>query len=160
MRPAKIGGDGVLEFLPSCDESPAKRTQLLFAGPPALKTLRLCPKAQLLKRCHDLVVVIGGVALLARLPHDLLAVDGVAVDHRGDLAIRGSEIEADAAAVQVAPEGPRGLALLGDLCRFAGHYGEGLLEAPLAHEAAIELALPPGAVAGAEMAPTPADPPA
>ena len=50
-------------------------------------------------------VVVGRVGLLDRLPHDLLAEDRLAVDHRRHLEVGRAEVEADAAAVEVAAQG-------------------------------------------------------
>ena len=48
---------------------------------------------------------------LHRVPEDLLAEHDLAVDHGGGLAVAGAEIEADPAAVEVAAQRDRGLAL-------------------------------------------------
>ena len=80
------------------------------------------------------------VGLLARLPDDLLAEDRLAVDHRGDLAVGGAQVEADAAAVQVAAQRLAALARRGHFGSVAGHDGERVRVDLLAHEVVIELA--------------------
>ena len=70
---------------------------------------------------HDLVIVVGRILLIARVPLHLCAVYRLAVNHRAELPVAGAEIEADAAALQVAAQrdgallGRRGLVGVGDL---------------------------------------------
>ena len=87
------------------------------------------------------------VGLLARLPDHLFAVDRLAIDHRADLAVGGAQVEADAAAVQVAPERLAGLAGRRDIFRgVTGNDREGLFVDLLAHEVVVELARAAGGV--------------
>ena len=60
---------------------------------------------------HDLVDVPLRVGLVHRVPEDLLAEHDLAVDHGGGLAVAGTEVEADPAAVEVAAQRDGGLAL-------------------------------------------------
>ena len=57
-----------------------------------------------LQRIDDPFDVIIDVALKIRVPDDLLAVDGFAVDDRRAFAVRASEVETDPAAVEMAAE--------------------------------------------------------
>src|ERR1017187_2675010 len=52
----------------------------------------------------DAVVVILRVALHGGVPGDLVAEDDLAIDDGGALAVAGAQVEADAAAIQVASE--------------------------------------------------------
>ena len=55
----------------------------------------------LAQRIHDLIEVPLRVGLRPGIPHRLIAEDRLAVNHRGDFAIAGTEIKADTAAVPV-----------------------------------------------------------
>ena len=50
----------------------------------------------------DALEVVGGVLLEVRVPGDLLGEHDLAVDEGGGLAVAAAEVEADAAAVEVA----------------------------------------------------------
>ena len=67
---------------------------------------------------QDALVVVVRIALVARVPDHLLAEDGFAVDHGAGLAVAGAQVEADAAAVQVAPERHGGFLLRPAPCRL------------------------------------------
>lgn len=60
--------------------------------------------ARPLQRIDDPFDVIIDVALKIRVPDDLLAVDGFAVDDRRAFAVRTAEVETDPAAVEMAAE--------------------------------------------------------
>ena len=61
-------------------------------------------RGRLVQRVHDPVEVVLRVRLVVRIPHRLVAEDDPAVDDRRDLAIAAAEIEADAAALEMAAE--------------------------------------------------------
>ena len=65
------------------------------------------------QRIVDAVEVVLRVGLRARAPRHLVAEDDFAVDHGGALAVAGAEVEADAAALQMAAQRRGGFALLG-----------------------------------------------
>ena len=92
------------------------------------------------QRRDDPLVVVGWIGLFDRLPHDLVAEDRLAIDHRRDLQIGRAQVEADAAAVQVASQRLTALACRGRFISAAAHHGERMAVDLLAHEAIIELA--------------------
>ena len=61
----------------------------------------------------DAVEVILRVGLRAGVPGHLVAEDHLAIDDGGALAVAGAQVEADAAAIQVAAQRRGGFALLG-----------------------------------------------
>jgi hypothetical protein len=79
--------------------------------------------------------------VFARLPDDFLAVNCFAIHHRADLAVRRAQVEADAAAVQVPPEGFAAFARGRHFLRVAGDDCKGLFVNLFAHELIIELPL-------------------
>ena len=87
-----------------------------------------------LQRIVDAVEVILRVALYRGVPGDLVAEDHLAVDDRGALAVAGAEVEADAAAFQMAAEGRGGFALLGAGVVGRALDGHGAAVDALAHE--------------------------
>ena len=93
-----------------------------------------------LQRRDDPLVVVGRIGLLDRLPHDLVAEDRLAIDHGRDLQIGRAQVEADAAAVQVASQRLTALARRGRFISAATHDGERMAVDLLAHEVVIELA--------------------
>ena len=65
------------------------------------------------QRRHDAFKVVIGVGDRLGEPYDFLAVNGLAVQHGGHLAVRAAGVEADAPAVQVAADGFGALHCLG-----------------------------------------------
>ena len=90
------------------------------------------------QRCLDAVVVILRIALKIRVPRHLLGEDDAPVDDCGALAIRAAEVEADAAAIQVAAQRHGGFAGRGHVGEIAGLDGELPAIDLAAHELGIE----------------------
>jgi hypothetical protein len=88
----------------------------------------------------DAVVVILRITLYGWVPRDFVAEDDPAIDDRGALAIAGSEVEADAAAVQMTAKGSGGFSFL--RAGVIGHAldGHGAAVNPFAHELVVERA--------------------
>ncbi len=87
------------------------------------------------------MIVVIRVRLRAGVPDDFLAEDRLAVDHRGDLAVTGARVEADATPIQVAAQR---LAHLGGRRHLVGirNLDDELLLIDLpAHEVVVESAL-------------------
>ncbi len=82
-----------------------------------------------LQRIVDAVVVILRVALYRRIPGNLIAEDDLAIDDGGAFAVAGAQVEADAAAFQVAAQRRGGFALV-----RAGIVGDALN----GHRAAVD----------------------
>jgi hypothetical protein len=61
-------------------------------------------RGRLLQRVHDAIVVILRIGLVVRVPFRLIAEDDASVDHSGDLAVAATQIEPDAAAVEISSE--------------------------------------------------------
>ena len=100
-------------------------------------------RARQLQRRADVPVVVVRIGLARRLPDDLFAEDRLAVDDGRHLHVRSPEVEADPAAVEVAPQRLAGLARRRDLAGAAGDDRERPAVHLLAHEAVVER---PGAV--------------
>ncbi len=87
----------------------------------------------------EVVVVVGGVGLVFGIPGGFLGEDGCAIDDGGDFVIAGTEVEADAAAIEVTACGDFHVA--GGRCVFGG--GDGDLEGAVVgelHHVGIEFA--------------------
>ena len=94
---------------------------------------------------EDTVVVVLGVGLQLGEPHDLLAVDALAVHHRGDLPVAAARVKADAAAVQVTAHTAGGLTAHG---HRGGILGVMHLEGPFIHRGHEVRVKGPGAAGG------------
>ncbi len=96
--------------------------------------------------CSDLGVVVGGIGLPHRGPDHLFGEDGLAVHDGGDLTVRGAEVEADAASVEMAPERSTGLSCGGHILGCGAYHCEWMAVDILAHEVVIELPFTTGCV--------------
>jgi hypothetical protein len=90
------------------------------------------------ERVHDLIDVPLGIRLPRRVPGDLLAEDDLAVDHGCRLAIARTQVEADPAPVEMAPQGHGGLARGRELGFGHAHDLERGAEQLRTHERGIE----------------------
>ena len=61
------------------------------------------------QRVMDALDVIVRIALEIRIPSDFFGEDHLAVDQRGAFAVGTAEVEADAAAIEIASEGHHGV---------------------------------------------------
>ncbi|MEZ4767990.1 MAG: hypothetical protein R2844_06125 [Caldilineales bacterium] len=90
------------------------------------------------QRSDDALVVVGRVGLLHRLPDDLVAPYRLPVEHGRHFEVGRAQVEADAAAVQVAAERLAGFLLRRRLVGRAGDDCERPLVDGLAHEVIVE----------------------
>ncbi len=86
----------------------------------------------------DLVVVVGGILLIAWLPDDLFAEDRLSLHQSGYLTIACPEIEPDAVPVEMTAEGNRCLFFRRHLVRPGYRDLERALVRGLAHELRVE----------------------
>lgn len=98
---------------------------------------------------HDFVEVPAGIFLGDWIPDDFFGEDGDAILDGGDFAIGAAEVEADAAAVEVAAEGRGGGAFGGELGGVDDF--EGFFVDAFAHDVGVELAGGGVGVVGAEL---------
>lgn len=87
---------------------------------------------------QDAQIVVVGVGVNLRVPHNLFAVNGLAVDHGAYLAVGSAGVEADAGAVGVAANALGLLEGSGLLVVGQGHYFE-LTLVNAFHEVLVEL---------------------
>ena len=85
-----------------------------------------------------------------REPNDLFGIDGLAVDHRGHLAVASARVKTDAAAFHVAADLFRSLVGGGEVGFAHGDDLERLL-VHVAYEAVVERALAFGRVDGGQL---------
>src|SRR5690349_19795551 len=67
---------------------------------------------------HDAVKMVFGIGLEIRIPNSLFAEDDFSVDNGGGFSVAAAEIEADAAAIEMASECGGGVSFSGELARM------------------------------------------
>ena len=101
-----------------------------------------------LERGDDAFVVVVRVAVYFGKPDNLFGIDGLSVDHGGDLAVASAGVKADAAALHMAAHGLGGVLGLRQLVRQ--HNLKGMLE-HAGHVVPVKGLLAVGAVCGGEV---------